>query len=121
MPRIPLSRFGGEGGTSFHQPFPGHPGLSQPCSQRRFSGRCASTVLSRNEADSAGGARCLKLLFSTTFSLAHSVNNLGIIWLTGYSQPRGRGCELKVEGSELKDRAGRPPRIGSFLVGLFRG
>ena len=39
----------GVANTSCRQPFPGHPGLSQPCSQRRLSGRCASTVLSRNE------------------------------------------------------------------------
>src|SRR3954469_21721360 len=90
MPRIPLSRFGGEGGTSFHQPFPGHPGLSQSCSRRLVSGRRAATVLSRNEFDSAGRVAEIKPLFSTTFSQAKSVNKLGAIWLTGYSQQKMR-------------------------------
>jgi len=35
MPTRPLARCGGDDGTSFHRPFPGRPGLSQPCSQRR--------------------------------------------------------------------------------------
>src|SRR5258707_12573103 len=98
MPVIPLTRSGGEGGTSCRQPFPGHPGLSQPCSRRLISGRRAATVLSRNETNSAGLARSLKLLFSTTFSPRETVNNLGIIWLTGYSQRRGASVWLKVEG-----------------------
>jgi hypothetical protein len=41
MPLTWLSPLGGEGDTSCRQPFPGHPGLSQPCFQRRLSGRCA--------------------------------------------------------------------------------
>lgn len=92
MPITPLTRSGGEGGTSCHQPFPGHPGLSQSCSQWRFSGPCAATVLSRNDVDSASRARDLKLLFFTTFSQTKPVNNLGAISLTGYSQRIPRGC-----------------------------
>jgi hypothetical protein len=44
MPAIALTRSGGDDGTSCRQPFPGRPGLSQPCSQWRLSGRCAATA-----------------------------------------------------------------------------
>src|SRR5436190_24345669 len=104
MPLTWLSPLGGEGGTSCRQPFPGHPGLSQPCSQRRLSGRCASTVLSRNDANSAGPERSLKLLFSTTFSPSESVNNLGINWLTGYSQARRQDSGGECPGSHGLNR-----------------
>src|SRR5687768_11725256 len=59
-----------------------------------FQAAAHSTVLSRNDTDSATAARSLKLLFSTSSSPSKSVNNLGIIWLTGYSQRRAapRGC-----------------------------
>jgi len=70
-----------------------------------FQAAAHSTVLSRNEADSATAERSLKLLFSTSSSPAKVVNNLGIIWLTGYShrgaRPRCEGLEFGVLGFEL--------------------
>src|SRR5688572_20819389 len=88
MPLTWLSPLGGEGDTSCRRPFPGRPGLSQPCFRRRLSGHRAATVLSRNDDDSARAARDLKPLFSTTSSLSGSVNNLGITSLTGCSHVR---------------------------------
>jgi len=74
MPAIPLTRSGGEGGTSCHHPFPGRPGLSQPCSQWRLSGPCAATVLSRNDPDSGRRPAKMKPLFCTTSSPPETVN-----------------------------------------------
>ena len=82
----PRCRVRGAGGTSCHRPFPGRPGLSQPCSQRTVSGRCAATVLSRNKDDHAHAPRIGKQLFCTTSAPPEPVNNLGAIRLTGYSQ-----------------------------------
>jgi hypothetical protein len=103
MPARPLARGGGDDGTSFHPPFPGRPGLSQPCSQRCFSGLCAAAVLSRNEEDGVRRTGKMKPLFCTISSPPGPVNNLGIIWCTGYS-PRAvsrwwdEARKVKTEG-----------------------
>ena len=88
MPFAPLARCEGAGGTSFLPPFPGRPGLSQSCSQWRFSDPCAATVLSRNEEEVACRPRKLKPLFCTFDSPAAAVNNLGAKSFTGYSPRR---------------------------------
>jgi len=43
MPHRTVAHPRGGGETSFHQPFPGCPGVSQSRSQWIISGRCAST------------------------------------------------------------------------------
>ncbi len=90
MPVTPLAQCGGEDGTSCRPPFPGRPGLSQPCSQRFISDRCAATVLSRNESEHARPVGKMKPLFCTTSAPVKAVNNLGAKWLTGYSPVTGR-------------------------------
>jgi hypothetical protein len=78
MPVAPLTQCGGAGGTSCRPPFPGRPGLSQPCSHRSISDRCAATVLSRNVIDRARWIRKMKPLFCAISSPTKSVNNLGV-------------------------------------------
>ena len=123
-----LSPRGGEGDTSCRQPFPGRPGLSQPCSQRRLSGRCASTVLSRNEEDSAKWFGKRKALFFTTFAQRKTVSNLGANILTGCSpsgwpdfplKPRGR---LSVSSALVRlEEKYRRPRIARMSTDFRRG
>ena len=70
MPLNWLSPLGGEGDTSCRQPFPGRPGLSQSCSQRSLSVRCASTVLSRNEGrQCASGAKFEAFVLNNFFTV----------------------------------------------------
>jgi hypothetical protein len=68
LPPNRLRGCGGEGGTSCHQPFPGRPGLSQPCSRRIVSDCRAATVLSRNEEDHVPRVANEKALYCTTSS-----------------------------------------------------
>jgi hypothetical protein len=63
----------------------------------------------------------LKLLFSTTFSLAEAVNNLGIKWLTGYSQSRRRKIlpESLAFSAKLRSRGVRSLAPDSFTTYHF--
>ena len=80
----PRCRVRGAGGTSCHRPFPGRPGLSQPCSRRTVSGRRASRR-----------------------------HNIGRSRFRGLCAPRRHSTRHALISVSWRDRPGRC-RLGSF-------
>jgi len=84
---------------------PRSPGIISVVLSTGFSGRCASTVLSRNEEDSAKWFGKRKALFFTTFAQRKTVSNLGANILTGCS-PSG-WPDFSTENSRTTERIQR--------------